>query len=82
MGAQALTKKAPPNPHHHAKHCFDYLRQALICAADSTVEPGNATTKFVTGSGVVHECRDFDGLFEWTEQRRFDDRADLSWPIA
>ncbi|KAM0795053.1 hypothetical protein BDR22DRAFT_894522 [Usnea florida] len=55
---------------YHAKHCVEYLRQALICAADSTIEPGNATSRHVTGSGVVHECRDFDGLYAWTEQRK------------
>ncbi|MCJ1330459.1 hypothetical protein MMC10_007143 [Thelotrema lepadinum] len=28
----------------HAKHCFDYLRQSLMCAADSTLEPVDAVT--------------------------------------
>ena len=41
-----------------------------MCGADGTIEPGNATTKYVTGSGVVHECRDFDGLYAWTEERK------------
>lgn len=58
------------HPHQHARHCFDYLRQALICAADSTMEPGNMTTKRVTGFGAVHKCRDYDGLVAWTEERR------------
>ena len=58
---------------HHAGHCLEYLRQALICAADSTIEPGNTTTKHVTGLGVMHECRDFDGLVAWTQERRLMD---------
>ncbi|KAL8785420.1 MAG: hypothetical protein Q9195_008655 [Heterodermia aff. obscurata] len=65
----AKSKESEKHSRRHARHCFDYLRQALICAADSTIEPGNVTTKYVSGSGVVHECRDFDGLMAWMEKQ-------------
>lgn len=58
------------HPHQHARHCFDYLRQALMCAADNTIEPGNSTVHGVTGIGAVHQCRDYDRLVTWTEERR------------
>lgn len=52
-----------------------------MCAADSTIEPGNATTKYVTGSGAVHECKDYDGLVAWTEERRLKPE-DLAVPLS
>lgn len=27
--------------HHHIRHCFEYLRQSLICLADSNMEEMN-----------------------------------------
>ena len=53
----------------HARHCIEYLRQAIICAADGALEPGNVTTRHIGGDGAVHECRDYDGLVRWTEGR-------------
>jgi hypothetical protein len=47
-----------------ADHCFDYLRQMLMCGADIAVEwqvPGTLAT---TGNGVLHKCRD------WTQVRK------------
>lgn len=45
----------------HVYHCFDYIRQALMCAGDLTLEwpreekqvPGFA----VDGWGVSHQCK-------------------------
>ena len=56
----------------HAKHCFDYLRQALVCAADTALEPVDEATGFVTGMGVVHTCQNFEDLVIWAEERRFE----------
>ncbi|KAL9032285.1 MAG: hypothetical protein Q9214_008030, partial [Letrouitia sp. 1 TL-2023] len=58
----------------HMKHCFDYLRQALMCAADLTLEPlrspREGSMPGVNGWGVGHICRDWEGVREWTEKRR------------
>lgn len=48
----------------HAQHCLNYLRQTILCAADTTLEP------FVNpgiGIGVVHQCRDWTQVYEWAE---------------
>ena len=66
------------NKHHHStahmKHCFDYLRQALICAASMTLEPlrplQNGKIPGVDGWGVEHICADWDEVRTWTEERR------------
>ena len=51
----------------HLLHCFDYLRQGIMCAADSTLEAVDVDGTSTDGWGSVHECRNFDALFEWAE---------------
>ncbi|KAK4031471.1 hypothetical protein C8A01DRAFT_51454 [Parachaetomium inaequale] len=45
----------------HAEHCFDYLRQGIICAGDSTLEGPDLGKSSLSGNGVVHQCRAWDG---------------------
>lgn len=47
----------------HIIHCFDYLRQGIICAADSTLEGNNTST-----DGVHHVCNNFDALKAWATE--------------
>ena len=57
----------------HIEHCLQYLRQALMCFADSTLEDttlqrwhGKLDNVDVrSGAGKVHRCRD------WTAVRRY-----------
>ncbi|KAI1456422.1 hypothetical protein F4805DRAFT_231276 [Annulohypoxylon moriforme] len=66
----------------HSLHCFDYLRESIICAADSALEPflspfdGGTQGNGVDGFGSVHQCRDFKQLFEWSEKFRYTDGHD------
>ncbi|KAI1342871.1 hypothetical protein F5Y15DRAFT_371275 [Xylariaceae sp. FL0016] len=53
----------------HAAHCFDYLEQSITCSVDSTVEPVDDTNEFL-GSGFSRQCRSFDALKDFVEQRR------------
>lgn len=50
---------------HHSSHCFDYLRQSILCAADTTLE-GKTTSG--PGWGSVHECKDYDALLAWANE--------------
>lgn len=56
-------------------HCFDYLRQGVMCAGDMTLEPvldlGDVTVQAVDGWGVEHRCRSFEAMKGWAEGRRF-----------
>ena len=46
----------------HTEHCFDYLRQAIRCAADSTLEGVNPEKPgILRGYGATHQCRAWDG---------------------
>ncbi|KAL0955849.1 hypothetical protein HGRIS_002051 [Hohenbuehelia grisea] len=61
--------------YQRTKHCFHYLRQSILCAADTTLEPirlapGPAPAGGRLSSsddGVVHTCRDWSQVFEMTE---------------
>ncbi|TGO80066.1 hypothetical protein BPOR_1827g00020 [Botrytis porri] len=53
------------------QHCLEYLRQSLMCTADTTVEPvgrGSKGKAIVQGFGTQHLCKDFHQLIEWTSQ--------------
>ena len=54
----------------HIVHCFDYLRQSLLCSADSSIEPGVDTVNGFLGSGFQRQCRNFGELRKWAEERR------------
>lgn len=66
----------------HNDHCFDYLRNAVMCTADMTLEgqiegpewDGEAGTD---GTGAVHVCRDWDEVVRWAEGRRLYDVVHL-----
>jgi hypothetical protein len=51
----------------HIDHCFNYLRQAIECCADSTIEWARYSEfgqrKGIQGWGIPHnECRNRDAL--------------------
>lgn len=54
----------------HIAHCFDYLQQGLTCSADSTIEPAIDEKDGFIGSGFLRECRDFEALKMFVEERR------------
>ncbi|KAI0415964.1 hypothetical protein F5X98DRAFT_376343 [Xylaria grammica] len=52
----------------HIRHCFDYLRQAIMCAADTNLEVLDHETHLTNGWGQPKICRDYDRIFAWAEQ--------------
>ncbi|KAF7315975.1 hypothetical protein MIND_00114500 [Mycena indigotica] len=61
-----------PQFNSHTNHCFNYLRQLLLCKADTTLEPTKITQTgdgkvraAASGDNVVHVCRN------WVQIRRF-----------
>jgi hypothetical protein len=55
----------------HLAHCFDYLRQGLMCNADMTVEWPRTETDgrrvAVDGWNIPHECRNWSEVWEYME---------------
>lgn len=50
---------------HHSAHCFDYLRQSIMCAADTNLE---GQTEAGPGWGSDHQCVDYDAVLAWANE--------------
>jgi hypothetical protein len=50
----------------HAQHCLTYLRNAILCSSDLTLEPQFEPGK-VDGLGVTHQCRNWTAVYEWLD---------------
>ena len=61
----------------HAQHCIEYLRQNIICAADTTLEPIKPEINGVDGFGNNHNCRNYTAVKEWAELYRARDTTEL-----
>ena len=62
----------------HVSHCFDYLRQAVMCSGDLTLEhaaiDADGERRRVDGWGAPHVCRDWDAIVEFAVSHRALDR--------
>jgi len=63
----------------HAAHCFEYLRNQIICMADMTLE-GSQSVLDATGEGQAHVCRNREEAISWIEKRRVDDIQSIVGP--
>lgn len=59
----------------HVEHCFDYLRQSIMCAGDMTIEharepPLGGKRETTDGWGVEHQCKDWNEMVHWTLDHR------------
>ncbi|QDS71425.1 hypothetical protein FKW77_003424 [Venturia effusa] len=63
----------------HAAHCFEYLRNQILCMADMTLE-GSESILDATGKGQAHMCRDREEAIAWIEERRVDDVQSIVGP--
>ncbi|TVY42185.1 Oxidase ustYa, partial [Lachnellula cervina] len=63
----------------HAAHCFEYLRNQILCMADMTLE-GSESLLDASGEGQAHMCRDRDEANAWIEERRVDDIQSIVGP--
>ncbi|KAI0129733.1 hypothetical protein BJ170DRAFT_617386 [Xylariales sp. AK1849] len=57
---------SPPADIDHDAHCFDFIRQALLCASDLTVE---GSSEYGEGWGAIHKCKDVDAIKSWAESQ-------------
>ncbi|KAI8625265.1 hypothetical protein F5Y19DRAFT_450824 [Xylariaceae sp. FL1651] len=52
----------------HLRHCFDYLRQTVMCSADTNLEPIIEGRQGVNGFGSDRKCRNFDRISAWADK--------------
>lgn len=63
----------------HAAHCFEYLRNNILCSLDMTLE-GSQSTIADKSRGQGHVCRNREEAVKWIEERRVDDLQDIVGP--
>ncbi|KAF2851591.1 hypothetical protein T440DRAFT_447799 [Plenodomus tracheiphilus IPT5] len=61
----------------HNDHCFNYLRNAIMCCGDTTLEgqsqaPMFKDTPATDGNGAVHICRNYDEIAAWAVQHKLE----------
>ncbi|RYO81445.1 hypothetical protein DL766_004724 [Monosporascus sp. MC13-8B] len=54
----------------HLNHCWDYLRQNIMCSADVTLEWHRYNELVETGWGYEHQCKDWDAIIDWVYEHR------------
>jgi len=64
---------------YHAAHCFEYLRNQILCMSDMTLE-GSESVLDATGNGQAHMCRNREEAIAWIEERRTDDLQSIVGP--
>ncbi len=64
----------------HASHCFEYLRNQILCMSDMTLE-GSQSALDETGEGQAHMCRNREEANAWIEERRADDIRSIVGPM-
>ncbi|KAI1005716.1 hypothetical protein K3495_g2498 [Podosphaera aphanis] len=60
------------NSSKNMTHCFEYLRNHLLCTADMALEGDG------TNSGSSHMCRDREQATKWIEDRRANDLQSIT----
>lgn len=69
------------SPFRHAEHCYDQLRQALMCSSDiSTLfwEWSVDANHLVGNPRTTHTCRNFDKIRDWAKANRVQGDLDVS----
>ncbi|RDW69901.1 hypothetical protein BP5796_08298 [Coleophoma crateriformis] len=69
----------PEDHHWHMIHCFDYMRQAIMCSADMALEGLETTFPDHNGGSdgwdSKHVCRDYSQVINYLESvRAYDDQ--------
>jgi hypothetical protein len=61
----------------HSAHCFNSIREALMCLADGTALGSGDDPYKVSSIGKLHVCNDFDALLKWAtdNERKLPDSA-------
>jgi hypothetical protein len=61
----------------HGRHCFEYVRQVLICNPDLNLEPVEGGTGSLKTWGYQRQCVAFEQLGKWAEDMRASDNEGI-----
>ncbi|RFU79490.1 hypothetical protein TARUN_2697, partial [Trichoderma arundinaceum] len=65
-----MSQKGPGSAYQNISYCFDYVRQGILCHADTTLHPVAQLTpeqKIIDGNALWHMCRDSSVLYSWAD---------------
>ncbi|KAK7708892.1 hypothetical protein SLS64_006372 [Diaporthe eres] len=66
----------------HEYHCIDYIRQSIMCSADTTLDfaelQPDGRRKGFSGANSTHQCTDWDALTAWAVENRAGDKAGIA----
>ncbi|KAI0541797.1 hypothetical protein GGR58DRAFT_387136 [Xylaria digitata] len=73
------TTRVPKETPWHLTHCFDYIRQGIMCCGDVALE-GEQTTfpegfEGSDGWDARHVCKDYDQILEYLNENRANDEV-------
>lgn len=54
-------------------HCFNYIRQAILCGLDTTLEGPGEGVGVADGTGQLHVCRDNEQSIKQRAENRYID---------
>ncbi|KAF3018841.1 hypothetical protein E8E14_006202 [Neopestalotiopsis sp. 37M] len=72
-GAEArrfMSDRGPGSSYANVSYCFDYVRQSILCHADTTLHPVAQLTpeqKIIDGNALWHMCKDDSILYQWAQ---------------
>ncbi|KAH8757165.1 hypothetical protein F5882DRAFT_523755 [Hyaloscypha sp. PMI_1271] len=64
----------------HTSHCVEYLRQSILCAADTSMEGETGAWPDSTAWGQRHTCKDYNALMEMANERSIWDLSNARHP--
>lgn len=66
----------------HVRHCLEYIRNAVTCCADTTLEGQSQSTVDAGSDGfsAYHVCRNLDPIFHWATSNRASDMVGYNSP--
>ena len=75
----AFPEREPGDMAWHVNHCFEYLRQSIMCCGDTALE-GQQTTfpdGWVGSDGwdAKHVCKDYRQVYRHLEEHRYDNQS-------
>lgn len=72
MIRDGILRSAAVNTHTH--HCLNLLRQAILCASDTTLDAINDLAEndepATNGLGTVHVCRDWQAVYDFVTENQ------------
>ncbi|KAJ7471286.1 hypothetical protein B0H11DRAFT_2041105 [Mycena galericulata] len=69
------------NATEHVAHCVDWIRQSIMCNADTSVivwQWENFMNASIVKGNVAHTCRKFDKIQDWAKERILLDEYDAT----